>query len=152
MVERRKKDPERMARAIQMLRDNIPFKDIVEATGYEIDYLRCLASRKKIKRKRISIRDYGDQIMFMEEQGKTYDEIGEAIGYSPISVKNYIGDRKRKEKLAPQNEAESLDEDIMEIAFPQEQLSFAEHRVVETPIVVCEGRRWRDVTALYCPN
>lgn len=141
---------ERKERALQMFRDNVPIGDIEEATGYSRAYLYHLASPLGIKRKRVTIRDYGDQIMLMDQQGKTYSEIGEAIGYSPVSVRNYIDGRKREEKRSELPDVD--DEDIAEMAFPQKQLSFEEPRIIETPLIEYQGKIWRDVTALYCPQ
>ena len=138
-------------KAIQMLRDNIPIGEIVEATGYSRGYLYKLGTSNGIIRERVSINDYKEQILYMAEQGKTYAEIGQAIGYSEITVHNYINAWKREEKRKAEPE-ERKAEEIEEVAFPEKQLSFVERKPVHIPVAEYEGKKWQDVTELCCPR
>lgn len=133
-------------KAIQMLRDNVPTGEIVEATGYSRDYLYILAKRKQITRKRITIGDYGDQILYMMEQGKSFSEIGNAIGYSPVTVKNYIVAYKHRMKKA------ETEETIEDIAFPERQLSFVKPKKVKIYRVTYFGVKYLDVSERYIPR
>nr|DAT31568.1 MAG TPA: transposase [Caudoviricetes sp.] len=140
-------------KAIQMLRDNIPIGKIVEATGYSRGYLYKLGSGNGIVRERVSINDYKEQILYMIVQGKTFSEIGQAIGYSEITVHNCINAWKRAEKRKDEPEERNAEQEgIEEIAFPEKQLSFVERKTFRPPIVDYEGKKWQDVTELCCPR
>lgn len=146
----RVKDKEK---AIRMLRDNIPIEDIVEATGYSRGYLYKLGSSNGIVWERVSINDYREQILYMIEQGKTPEEIGQVIGYSKITVRNCVNAWKRAEKrLAEPEERNAEQEGIEEVAFPEKQLSFVERKTFRCPVVEYEGKKWQDVTEIYCPG
>ena len=139
--------------SIRRLRDNIPIEDIVEATGYSRGYLYKLGSSNGIVWERVSINDYREQILYMIEQGKTPEEIGQAIGYSKITVRNCVNAWKRAEKrLAEPEERNTEQERIEEVAFPEKQLSFVERKTFRPPIVEYEGKKWQDVTEIYCPG
>lgn len=86
-------------KALQMLRDNIPIDEIAEATGYSRGYLNSLTKLHGIVRTKITIESYKEQILYMVEQGETPAEIGQAIGYSEITVHNCINTWKREEKV-----------------------------------------------------
>ena len=139
--------------AIQMLRDNIPVGEIVEATGYSRGYLNQMTKLHGIVRKKITIEDYREQILYMIEQGKTFSEIGQAIGYSGITVHNCINAWKSAEKRKAEPEERNAEqEEVEEVAFPEKQLSFVERKTFRPPIVEYEGKRWQDVTELCCPR
>ena len=140
-------------KAIRMLRDNIPIEDIVEATGYSRGYLYKLGSSNGIVWERVSINDYREQILYMIEQGKTPEEIGQAFGYSKITVRNCVNAWKRAEKrLAEPEERNTEQERIEEVAFPEKQLSFVERKTFRPPIVEYAGKKWQDMTELCCPR
>lgn len=146
----RVKDKEK---AIRMLRDNIPIEDIVEATGYSRGYLYKLGSSNGIVLERVSINDYREQILYMIEQGKTPEEIGQAFGYSKFTVRNCVNAWKRAEKrLAEPEERNAEQEGIEEVAFPEKQLSFVERKTFRPPIVEYVGKKWQDMTELCCPR
>ena len=139
-------------KAIQMLRDGIPINDIVEATGYSRGYLYKLGSSNGIVWERVSINDYREQILYMIEQGKTPEEIGQAIGYSKITVRNCVNAWKRAEKRKDEPEERNAEQEVEEIAFPEKQLSFVERKTFRPPIVEYVGKKWQDVTELCCPR
>lgn len=130
-------------KALQMLRDNIPIGEIVEATGYSWGYLSQLIKLHGIVRTKITIESYKEQILYMTQQGRTPAEIGQAIGYSEITVHNRIAVWKREAKCRDEPE---------EVAFPKKQLSFAERKTFRCPTVEYEGKKWQDVTEIYCPG
>lgn len=140
-------------KAIRMLRDNIPIEDIVEDTGYSRGYLYKLGSSNGIVWERVSINDYREQILYMIEQGKTPEEIGQAIGYSKITVRNCVNAWKRAEKrLSEPEERNAEQEGIEEVAFPEKQLSFVERRKVKTYPATYGNKRWMDITDGYLDN
>ena len=140
-------------KAIRMLRDNIPIEDIVEATGYSRGYLYKLGSSNGIVWERVSINDYREQILYMAQQGKTPEEIGQAIGYSKITVRNCMNAWKRAEKRKDEpKERNAEQEEVEEVAFPEKQLSFVERKTFRPPIVEYVGKKWQDVTELCCPR
>lgn len=128
-------------KAIRMLRDNIPIEDIVEATGYSRGYLYKLGSSNGIVLERVSINDYREQILYMIEQGKTYLEIGQAIGYSEITVHNCINDWKRAEKRKDESEE-------VEDYYPENILTFAEKKKPKGETVIEKvGNTYKRFTA-----
>ncbi len=132
-------------KALQMLRDNIPIDEIAEATGYSRGYLNSLTKLCGIVRTKITIENYKEQIFYMVEQGKTPAEIGQAIGYSEITVHNCINTWKREEKYMDEPE-------VIKDYYPEEILTLVERKPIQCPTVEYEGKRWRDVTEVYCPR
>lgn len=116
--------------AIQMIRDGVPPKEIAEATGYKIAtihrYAQNVVDRKKIHK---GIFEYKDLIERWFEQGKTAEEIGELIGYSPVTVKNKYNEWKREEKLM--DEPEEIEE-----YYPESMLTFAKKKKPKGEILV----------------
>lgn len=134
----RVKDKEK---AIRMLRDNIPIEDIVEATGYSRGYLYKLGSSNGIVWERVSINDYREQILYMIEQGKTPEEIGQAFGYSKITVRNYVNAWKRAEKRKDESEE-------VEDYYPENILTFAEKKKPKGETVIEKvGNTYKRFTA-----
>lgn len=133
---------------MQMLRDGVPYKEIAEATGYKVTSLHRYAQdiEERKEHQNTGVKSYKDLIIRWFEQGKTAEEIGELIGYSPVTVKNKYNEWKRKEKYRDEPE------EIEEVAFPEKQLSFVERKTFRPPIVEYEGKKWQDVTELCCPS
>lgn len=113
---------------MQMLRDGVPYKEIAEATGYKVTSLHRYAQdiEERKEHQNTGVKSYKDLIIRWFEQGKTAEEIGELIGYSPVTVKNKYNEWKREEKFRDEPE------EIEEVAFPEKQLSFVERRKVKT--------------------
>ena len=133
---------------MQMLRDGVPYKEIAEATGYKVTSLHRYAQdiEERKEHQSTGVKSYKDLIIRWFEQGKTAEEIGELIGYSPVTVKNKYNEWKREEKFRDELE------EIEEVAFPEKQLSFVERKMFRCPIVEYEGKKWQDVTELCCPR
>lgn len=74
---------------MQMLRDGLPYKEIAEATGYKVTSLHRYAQdiEERKEHQNTGVKSYKDLIIRWFEQGKTAEEIGELIGYSPVTVK-----------------------------------------------------------------
>lgn len=133
---------------MQMLRDGVPYKEIAEATGYKVTSLHRYAQdiEERKEHQNTGVKSYKDLIIRWFEQGKTAEEIGELIGYSPVTVKNKYNEWKREEKCRDEPE------EIEEVAFPEKQLSFVERKTFRPPIVEYVGKKWQDVTELCCPR
>ena len=133
---------------MQMLRDGVPYKEIAEATGYKVTSLHRYAQdiEERKEHQNTGVKSYKDLIIRWFEQGKTAEEIGELIGYSPVTVKNKYNEWKREEKYRDELE------EIEEVAFPEKQLSFVERKTFRPPIVEYVGKKWQDVTELCCPR
>ena len=133
---------------MQMLRDGVPYKEIAEATGYKVTSLHRYAQdiEERKEHQNTGVKSYKDLIIRWFEQGKTAEEIGELIGYSPVTVKNKYNEWKREEKCRDEPE------EIEEVAFPEKQLSFVERKSFRPPIVEYVGKKWQDVTELCCPR
>lgn len=133
---------------MQMLRDGVPYKEIAEATGYKVTSLHRYAQdiEERKEHQNTGVKSYKELIIRWFEQGKTAEEIGELIGYSPVTVKNKYNEWKREEKFRDEPE------EIEEVAFPEKQLSFAERKTFQPPIVEYAGKKWQDVTEIYCPG
>lgn len=133
---------------MQMLRDGLPYKEIAEATGYKVTSLHRYAQdiEERKEHQNTGVKSYKDLIIRWFERGKTAEEIGELIGYSPVTVKNKYNEWKREEKFRDEPE------EIEEVAFPEKQLSFAERKTFRPPIVEYAGKKWQDVTEIYCPG
>ena len=133
---------------MQMLRDGVPYKEIAEATGYKVTSLHRYAQdiEERKEHQNTGVKSYKDLIIRWFEQGKTAEEIGELIGYSPVTVKNKYNEWKREEKYRDELE------EIEEVAFPEKQLSFVERKTFRPPIVEYVGKKWQDVTELCGPR
>ena len=133
---------------MQMLRDGLPYKEIAEATGYKVTSLHRYAQdiEERKEHQNTGVKSYKDLIIRWFEQGKTAEEIGELIGYSPVTVKNKYNEWKREEKCRDEPE------EIEEVAFPEKQLSFVERRKVKTYPATCGNKRWIDITDGYLDN
>lgn len=133
---------------MQMLRDGLPYKEIAEATGYKVTSLHRYAQdiEERKEHQNTGVKSYKDLIIRWFEQGKTAEEIGELIGYSPVTVKNKYNEWKREEKFRDEPE------EIEEVAFPEKQLSFVERRKVKTYPATYGNKRWIDITDGYLDN
>ena len=133
---------------MQMFRDGVPYKEIAEATGYKVTSLHRYAQdiEERKEHQNTGVKSYKDLIIRWFEQGKTAEEIGELIGYSPVTVKNKYNEWKREEKYRDEPE------EIEEVAFPEKQLSFVERKTFRPPIVEYAGKKWQDMTELCCPR
>ena len=133
---------------MQMLRDGLPYKEIAEATGYKVTSLHRYAQdiEERKEHQNTGVKSYKDLIIRWFEQGKTAEEIGELIGYSPVTVKNKYNEWKREEKFRDEPE------EIEEVAFPEKQLSFVERRKVKTYPATYGNKRWMDITDWYLDN
>lgn len=133
---------------MQMLRDGLPYKEIAEATGYKVTSLHRYAQdiEERKEHQNTGVKSYKDLIIRWFEQGKTAEEIGELIGYSPVTVKNKYNEWKREEKYRDEPE------EIEEVAFPEKQLSFVERRKVKTYPATYGNKRWIDITDGYLDN
>jgi uncharacterized protein YjcR len=133
---------------MQMLRDGLPYKEIAEATGYKVTSLHRYAQdiEERKEHQNTGVKSYKDLIIRWFEQGKTAEEIGELIGYSPVTVKNKYNEWKREEKCRDEPE------EIEEVAFPEKQLSFVERRKVKTYPATYGNKRWIDITDGYLDN
>lgn len=133
---------------MQMLRDGVPYKEIAEATGYKVTSLHRYAQdiEERKEHQNTGVKSYKDLIIRWFEQGKTAEEIGELIGYSPVTVKNKYNEWKREEKFRDEPE------EIEEVAFPEKQLSFVERRKVKTYPATYGNKRWMDITDWYLDN
>lgn len=134
MSKLRKEDREK---ALEMLRQGISTRDIVKATGYTPGHIRQMARQNDIVIKRRGIWHCDEVIMRMYGVGKSLDEIGEEIGYSPVTVRNYLRDRGRNEEIVESDYS---------------KLTFAEPSRVNISRVECRGRTYMDVTDIYCPR
>ena len=133
---------------MQMLRDGLPYKEIAEATGYKVTSLHRYAQdiEERKEHQNTGVKSSKDLIIRWFERGKAAEEIGELIGYSPVTVKNKYNEWKREEKFRDEPE------EIEEVAFPETQLSYAERKTFRPPIVEYAGKKWQDVTEIYCPG
>ena len=133
---------------MQMLRDGVPYKEIAEATGYKVTSLHRYAQdiEERKEHQNTGVKSYKDLIIRWFEQGKTAEEIGELIGYSPVTVKNKYNEWKREEKYRDEPE------EIEEVAFPEKQLSFVERRKVKIYPAIYGNKRWMDITDGYFDN
>lgn len=133
---------------MQMLRDGMPYKEIAEATGYKVTSLHRYAQdiEERKEHQNTGVKSYKDLIIRWFEQRKTAEEIGELIGYSPVTVKNKYNEWKREEKY--RNEPEEIEE----VAFPEKQLSFVERRKVKIYPAIYGNKRWMDITDGYLDN
>ena len=133
---------------MQMLRDGLQYKQIAEATGYKVTSLHRYAQdiEERKEHQNTGVKSYKDLIIRWFEQGKTAEEIGELIGYSPVTVKNKYNEWKREEKFRDEPE------EIEEVAFPEKQLSFVERRKVKTYPATYGNKRWMDITDGYLDN
>ena len=133
---------------MKMLRDGVPYKEIAEATGYKVTSLHRYAQdiEERKEHQNTGVKSYKDLIIRWFEQGKTAEEIGELIGYSPVTVKNKYNEWKREEKFRDEPE------EIEEVAFPEKQLSFVERRKVKTYPATYGNKRWMDITDWYLDN
>ncbi len=133
---------------MQMLRDGVPYKEIAEATGYKVTSLHRYAQdiEERKEHQNTGVKSYKDLIIRWFEQGKTAEEIGELIGYSPVTVKNKYNEWKREEKYRDEPE------EIEEVAFPEKQLSFVERRKVKIYPAIYGNKRWMDITDGYLDN
>ena len=133
---------------MQMLRDGVPYKEIAEATGYKVTSLHRYAQdiEERKEHQNTGVKSYKDLIIRWFEQEKTAEEIGELIGYSPVTVKNKYNEWKREEKFRDEPE------EIEEVAFPEKQLSFVERRKVKTYPATYGNKRWIDITDGYLDN
>lgn len=127
--------------AVQMLRDNVPICEISKATGYTSNYIQILKKRYGISRVKITVSSFDEVIMRMAAQGKSCEEIGEEIGYSAVTVKNYLQAKRHDAKQMPEK-----------IEFPEETLTFAERKPIRISHVEYGGKVYMDVTDLYCPG
>lgn len=125
---------------MQMLRDGVPYKEITEATGYKVTSLHRYAQDidERKEHHNTGVKSYKELIIRWFAQGKTAEEIGELIGYSPVTVKNKYNEWKREEKCRDEPE-ESI-------------LTFADRKPICIPVVEYEGKKWQDVTEIYCPS
>lgn len=142
---RRKENKDLM---MQMLRDGVPYKEIAEATGYKVTSLHRYAQdiEERKEHQNTGVKSYKDLIIRWFEQGKTAEEIGELIGYSPVTVKNKYNEWKREEKFRDEPE------EVEEVAFPEKQLSFVERRKVKIYPAIYGNKRWMDITDGYLDN
>lgn len=133
---------------MQMLRDGVPYKEIAEATGYKVTSLHRYAQdiEERKEHQNTGVKSYKDLIIRWFEQGKTAEEIGELIGYSPVTVKNKYNEWKREEKFRDEPE------EVEEVAFPEKQLSFVERRKVKIYPAIYGNKRWMDITDGYLDN
>ena len=133
---------------MQMLRDGVPYMEIAEATGYKVTSLHRYAQdiEERKEHQNTGVKSYKDLIIRWFEQGKTAEEIGELIGYSPVTVKNKYNEWKREEKYRDEPE------EIEEVAFPEKQLSFVERRKVKIYPAIYGNKRWMDITDGYLDN
>lgn len=133
---------------MQMLRDGVPYKEIAEATGYKVTSLHRYAQdiEERKEHQNTGVKSYKDLIIRWFEQGKTAEEIGELIGYIPVTVKNKYNEWKREEKYRDEPE------EIEEVAFPEKQLSFVERRKVKIYPAIYGNKRWMDITDGYLDN
>lgn len=133
---------------MQMLRDGVPYKEIAEATGYKVTSLHRYAQdiEERKEHQNTGVKSYKDLIIRWFEQGKTAEEIGELIGYSPVTVKNKYNEWKREEKFRDEPEG------VEEVAFPEKQLSFVERRKVKIYPAIYGNQRWMDITDGYLDN
>lgn len=133
---------------MQMLRDGVPYKEITEATGYKVTSLHRYAQdiEERKEHQNTGVKSYKDLIIRWFEQGKTAEEIGELIGYSPVTVKNKYNEWKREEKFRDEPE------EIEEVAFPEKQLSFVWRRKVKIYPAIYGNKRWMDITDGYLDN
>ncbi len=133
---------------MQMLRDGVPYKEIAEATGYKVTSLHRYAQdiEERKEHQNTGVKSYKDLIIRWFEQGKAAEEIGELIGYSPVTVKNKYNEWKREEKYRDEPE------EIEEVAFPEKQLSFVERRKVKIYPAIYGNKRWMDITDGYLDN
>lgn len=133
---------------MQMLRDGVPYKEIAEATDYKVTSLHRYAQdiEERKEHQNTGVKSYKDLIIRWFEQGKTAEEIGELIGYSPVTVKNKYNEWKREEKYRDEPE------EIEEVAFPEKQLSFVERRKVKIYPAIYGNKRWMDITDGYLDN
>lgn len=133
---------------MQMLRDGVPYKEIAEATGYKVTSLHRYAQdiEERKEHQNTGVKSYKDLIIRWFEQGKTAEEIGELIGYSPVTVKNKYNEWKREEKYRDEPE------EVEEVAFPEKQLSFVERRKVKIYPAIYGNKRWMDITDGYLDN
>lgn len=133
---------------MQMLRDGVPYKEIAEATGYKVTSLHRYAQdiEERKEHQNTGVKSYKDLIIRWFEQGKTAEEIGELIGYSPVTVKNKYNEWKCEEKCRDEPE------EIEEVAFPEKQLSFVERRKVKIYPAIYGNKRWMDITDGYLDN
>ena len=133
---------------MQMLRDGVPYKEIAEATGYKVTSLHRYAQdiEERKEHQNTGVKSYKDLIIRWFEQGKTAEEIGELIGYSPVTVKNKYNEWKREDK------GRDEPEEVEEVAFPEKQLSFVERRKVKIYPAIYGNKRWMDITDGYLDN
>ena len=91
---------------MQMLRDGVPYKEITEATGYKVTSLHRYAQDidERKEHHNTGVKSYKELIIRWFAQGKTAEEIGELIGYSPVTVKNKYNEWKREEKCRDEPE------------------------------------------------
>ena len=116
---------------MQMLRDGVPYKEITEATGYKVTSLHRYAQdiEERKEHQNSGVKSYKDLIIRWFEQGKTAEEIGELIGYSPVTVKNKYNEWKREEKF--RDEPEEIED-----YYPESILTFAEKKKPKGETVV----------------
>ena len=127
--------------AVQMLRNNVPICQISKATGYTSNYIQILKKKYGINHVKITVSSFDDLIMRMAAQGKSCEEIGKEIGYSGVTIKNYLQAKRHEVKQLPE-----------EIEFPEETLTFAERKPIRIFPVEYGGKSYIDVTDIYCPG
>lgn len=129
---------EQHEKALEMLRQGMTAGAVARATGYNKCYILEMARKNGISCGRSSIARCDEVIMSMAGAGKSLTEIGEAIGYSPVTVRNYLRGRGKRV------------EETIEIDYSK--LTFAEPRRINITHVEHGGKVYTDVTDIYCPR
>lgn len=88
------------------------------------------------------VRRNHDMIMDMYKSGRTPEEIGNAIGYSAMSVVNILRDRGIKYKKRKRTEAEGGQQDNI----PAYKMAKDRRRIKR---ICIRGKRYLDITDLY---
>lgn len=133
-------------KALEMLRQGMSLRNIAAATGHSRPTIATIAKQHGIQTaKKRTVADCGEIIMQMAEEGKTEQEIADAIGYSRRTVYVYLLE-KRKAAKKPVKVEDSMDDD------KDSNLTFAEPKRINISRVECGGKAYMDVTDLYCPG
>lgn len=134
-------------KALEMLRQGMSLRNIAAATGHSRPTIATIAKQHGIQTaKKRTVADCGEIIMQMAEEGKTEQEIADAIGYSRRTVYVYLLE-KRKAAKKPVKVEDSMDDDDKD-----SNLTFAEPKRINISRVECGGKAYMDVTDLYCPG
>ncbi len=129
-------------KVLDMLRQGMSLRNIAAATGHSRPTIATIAKQHGIQTaKKRTVADCGEIIMQMAEEGKTEQEIADAIGYSRRTVYVYLLE-KRKAAKKPVKVEDSKDSN----------LTFAEPKRINISRVECGGKAYMDVTDLYCPG